>query len=178
MTLDKQIDALVTHTPGFWQLDACGVTRTERQIPALMHGAAQPPTGERIQLVLIGGLSGTQEDADAALAALKSYSASPGLSDRVALSAVPCGNPDGLALGSAPENGAGGNPGAAYPPPGDSYYDANPEAHYLWRWVSFQGPDLAVEIRVGAGVAWQASAPCLQQWAAALFRVECVHTGA
>ena len=64
MTLDKQIEALVTHTPGFWQLDACGVTRTERQIPALMHGAAQPPTGERIQLVLIGGLSGTQEDAD------------------------------------------------------------------------------------------------------------------
>ena len=73
MTLDKQIDALIAHTPDFWQLDACGVTRTERQIPALMHGAAQPPTGERIQLVLIGGLSGTQEDADAALAALKSY---------------------------------------------------------------------------------------------------------
>ena len=162
MTLDKQIEALVTHTPGFWQLDACGVTRTERQIPALMHGTAQPPAGERIQLVLIGGLSGKQEDADAALAALKSYSASPGLSERVALSAVPCGNPDGLALGSAPENGAGGNPSAAYPPPGDSYYDANPEAHYLWRWVSFQGPDLVLEIRVGAGTTWQASAPCLQ----------------
>ena len=162
MTLDEQIEALVTHTPGFWQLDACGVTRTEREIPALMHGTAQPPAGERIQLVLIGGLSGTQEDADAALAALNSYSAASGLSDRVALSAVPCGNPDGLALGSAPENGAGGNPSAAYPPPGDSYYDANPEAHYLWRWVSFQGPDLALEIRVGAATTWQASAPCQQ----------------
>ena len=162
MTLDEQIEALVTHTPGFWQLDACGVTRTERGIPALMHGTAQPPAGERIQLVLIGGLSGKQEDADAALAALNSYSAASGLSDRVALSAVPCGNPDGLALGSAPENGAGGNPSAAYPPPGDTYYDANPEAHYLWRWVSFQGPDLALEIRVGAGTTWQASAPCQQ----------------
>ena len=162
MTLDEQIEALVTNKPEFWQLDACGVTRTERQIPALLHGTAQPPAGERIQLVLIGGLSGTQEDADAALAALNSYSAASSLSDRVALSAVPCGNPDGLALGSAPENGAGGNPSAAYPPPGDSYYDANPEAHYLWRWVSFQGPDLALEIRVGAGATWQASAPCQQ----------------
>ena len=162
MTLDQQIKALVTHTPGFWQLDACGVTRTERQIPALMHGAAQPPTGELIQLVLIGGLSGTQEDTDAALAALQSYRATPGLSERVGLSAVPCGNPDGLALGHAPENGAGGNPITGYPPPGDSYYDANPEAHYLWRWVSFQGPDLALEIRVGAGTTWEASAPCLQ----------------
>ena len=110
MTLDEQIEALVTNKPEFWQLDACGVTRTEREIPALMHGTAQPPAGERIQLVLIGGLSGTQEDADAALAALNSYSAASGLSDRVALSAVPCGNPDGLVLGSAPENGAGGNP--------------------------------------------------------------------
>ena len=164
MTIDEQIEALVTHTPGFWQLDACGVTRTEREIPVLLNGAAQPPAGERIQLVLIGGLSGKQVDADAALAALQSYCAAPGLSERVGLSAVPCGNPDGLALAHAPENGAGGNPSTGYPPPGDSYYDANPEAHYLWRWVSFQGPDLALEIRVGAGVAWQASAPCLQQW--------------
>ena len=148
------------------------------QIPALMHGAAQPPAGERIQLVLIGGLSGKQEDADAALAALQSYCAAPGLSERVGLSAVPCGNPDGLALANAPENGAGGNPSAGYPPPGDSYYDANPEAHYLWRWVSFQGPDLAVEIRVGAGVRLGRHRPMPAAVAAALFRVECVHTGA
>ena len=162
MTLDEQIEALLTQAPGFWHLDACGVTRSERQIPALLHGTDQPPAGDRLQLVLIGGLSGKQEDADAALAALQSYSATPGLSLRYALSAVPCGNPDGLALGAAPENGAGGNPGTAYPPPGDSYYDANPEAHYLWRWVSFQGPDLVLEIRTGEGTTWEGSALCLE----------------
>ena len=117
MTLDEQIETLLAQAPGFWYLDACGVTRTERQIPALLHGTDQPPAGERLQLVLIGGLSGTQEDADAALAALHSYRTAPGLTQRYALSAVPCANPDGLALGAAPENGAGGNPGAAYPPP-------------------------------------------------------------
>ncbi|MCY4412069.1 MAG: hypothetical protein OXC27_16570, partial [Caldilineaceae bacterium] len=84
MTLDQQIEALTAQAPGFWHLDACGVTRTERQIPALLHGADQPPAGERLQLVLIGGLSGKQEDADAALAALNSYSAAPGLSQRYA----------------------------------------------------------------------------------------------
>ena len=124
MTLDQQIDALVANTPGFWQIDACGVTRTEREIPVLLHGADQPPAAERIQLVLIGGLSGNQEDADAALAALHSYSVSPGLSARVGLSAVPCANPDGLALNRAPQNGAGGTPATAYPPPGDYYFDA------------------------------------------------------
>lgn len=162
MTLDQQIDSLLSQAPGFWHLDACGVTRTERQIPALLHGVDQPPAGERLQLVLVGGLSGKQEDADAALAALNAYRAAPGLSQKYALSAVPCGNPDGLALGSAPENGAGGNPGAGYPPPGDSYYDENPEAHYLWRWISFQGPDLVLEIRLGEGTTWEGSAHCLE----------------
>ena len=75
---------------------------------------------------------------------------------------MPCGNPDGLALGVAPGNGAGGTPSGGYPPAGESYYDANPEAHYLWRWVSFEGPDLVLEIRVGAGAKWEASAPCLE----------------
>jgi len=112
MSLDQQIEDLLAQAPGFWHLDACGVTRSERQIPALLHGVDQPPAGERLQLVLIGGLSGKQEDADAALAALHSYRIAPGLSGRYALSAAPCANPDGLALGAAPENGAGGNPGA------------------------------------------------------------------
>ncbi|MCY3900066.1 MAG: glycoside hydrolase family 88 protein [Caldilineaceae bacterium] len=162
MTLDEQIEALLSQAPGFWHLDACGVTRTERQIPALLHGTDQPPAGERLQLVLIGGLSGTQEDADAALAALHSYRTASGLTKRYALCAVPCANPDGLALGAAPENGAGGNPGSAYPPPGDSYYDANPEAHYLWRWVSFQAPDLVLEVRTGDSTTWEGSALCLE----------------
>ena len=162
MSLDEQIETLLSQAPGFWHLDACGVTRTERQIPALLHGTDQPPAGERLQLVLIGGLSGKQEDADAALAALHSYRIAPGLSGRYALSAVPCANPDGLALGAAPENGAGGNPSTAYPPPGDSYYDANPEAHYLWRWITFQAPDLVLEVRTGEDTTWEGSALCLE----------------
>lgn len=162
MSLDQQIEELLAQAPGFWHLDACGVTRSERQIPALLHGVDQPPAGGRLQLVLIGGLSGKQEDADAALAALHSYRTAPGLSGRYALSAAPCANPDGLALGAAPENGAGGNPGTAYPPPGDSYYDVNPEAHYLWRWVSFQAPDLVLEIRTGDSTTWEGSALCLE----------------
>ncbi len=162
MTLDERIEALLADAPGFWQRDACGVTRSEREIPVLRHGAEQPPAGERLHLVLVGGLSGRQEETEAALAALNAYRAAPGLPARFALSAVPCGNPDGLALGVSPENGAGGNPSSGYPPPGESYYDANPEAHYLWRWLSFEGPDLALEIRVGAAAQWEASAPCLE----------------
>ncbi len=162
MTLDQQIETLLADAPGFWQRDACGVTRGEREIPVLRHGAEQPPAGKRLHLVLVGGLSGRREDMEAALTALAAYRAAPGLAARFALSAVPCGNPDGLALGVAPGNGAGGIPSGGYPPAGESYYNANPEAHYLWRWVSFQGPDLVLEIRTGAATTWEASAPCLE----------------
>lgn len=154
--LEERIEALLADAPGFWQRDACGVTRSEREIPVLRHGADQPPAGARLHLVLVGGLSGRREEMEAALAALNAYRAAPGLPARFALSAVPCANPDGLALGVSPENSAG------YPPPGESYFDANPEAHYLWRWVSFQGPDLVLEICVGAAAKWEASAPCLE----------------
>ena len=160
--LDERIEALLADAPGFWRRDACGVTRGEREIPVLRHGAERPPAGERLHLVLVGGLSGEREDTEAALAALNAYRGAPGLPARFALSAVPCGNPDGLALGVAPGNGAGGTPSGGYPPAGESYYDANPEAHYLWRWVSFQGPDLVLEIRAGGAAKWEASAPCLE----------------
>ena len=164
MNLDQQLNALLTDAPGFWQLDACGVTRAEREIPVLLHGAAHAPaTG--LRLLLLGGLSGKPQDVDLALAALKSYRAHPGLSARIDLRAVPCANPDGLAMNVAPHNGAGGNPGHSYPPTDDFFYSpANPEAQYLWRWVSFQAPDLVLELRVGASSAWQASQPCRQQW--------------
>ncbi len=176
MILDEQIDALVTHAPDYWQLDACGVTRTAREIPVLLHRAAYLPAADRMQALLIGGLSGELEDVNLALEALKSYHAyRPRLSARIGLSAVPCGNPDGLALGVAPENGAGGNPSAGYPPTGNFFYDpANPEAHSIWRWVSFQAPDLVIEVRARSNwratvardesASWEASAPCLQLW--------------
>ena len=114
MNLNQQLNALLTDAPGFWQLDACGVTRAEREIPLLLHGAAHAPaTG--LRLLLLGGLSGKPQDVDLALAALKSYRAHPGLSARIDLRAVPCANPDGLAMNVAPHNGAGGNPGDSLP---------------------------------------------------------------
>ncbi|WP_143308634.1 hypothetical protein [Candidatus Entotheonella palauensis] len=70
----------------------------------------------RRRVLLIGGLSGHADDAALALQAPEAYlhAGSP-VTERVALSAVPVGNIDGLAAGTAPENGAGGQPGTGYP---------------------------------------------------------------
>lgn len=159
MNVKATLQELIAEARGIWTLDACGVTRSETPIPAVLHQDAYAPSTSRARVLLVGGLSGRPEDAQQAIRALEAYLDAAGPSDRVALSGVPCVNMDGLRLAAAPGNGAGGNPGAGYPPEGNFYNDArNPEARYLWRWTCFQAPDLVLEVRQGSAVAWEASA--------------------
>lgn len=153
------LSSLVTRAGGFWRQDACGVTRSATAVPALVHQDAYAPETPRRRVLLIGGLSGQADDAALAFQALDIYlNAGASLTGHVALSAVPVGNIDGLARGTEPENGVGGQPSTGYPP-SDHFYDdgQNPERRYLWRWIGLQAPDVVVELRTGATPGWEAS---------------------
>ena len=156
-TIKEAIDTLIRARPGFWSRTSCGVTRSLTPIPALLDRNAYSVETSRTRILLIGGLSGHGADVDMALHALELFAGGgDALSLRIALSAVPCANPDGLRLNAAPGNGAGGNPSGEYPPDGKFYYDPeNPEKRYLWRWVCFQAPDLVLELQDGASVIWE-----------------------
>ena len=151
------LDALVRARPTFWSRSACGVTRSLAPIHAIVDRNAYSPETARARVLLIGGLSGRNEDVDVALHALELYAGGgDALSLRIALSAVPCANPDGLRRNAGPENGSGGNPSGLYPPEGNFFFDANdPEKRYLWRWICFQAPDLVLEVQDGASVRWE-----------------------
>lgn len=96
------------------------------------------------------------DDVDAAVSALRSYASSRVLRNRVALSAIPCANPDGMELVAGPGNGAGGNPSVGYPPEGGYFnHETDLEARYLWRYIGFMAPDLVIEVRAGEGVSWE-----------------------
>jgi rhamnogalacturonyl hydrolase YesR len=100
---------------------------------------------------------------DLAIQALNAYlDAGAPRTNAIALSAVPMANPDGLTLGGAPENGAGGCPATGYPPE-DHFFDdpQNPERRYLWRWIGLQAPDVVVELRSGQTASWATSATAL-----------------
>jgi rhamnogalacturonyl hydrolase YesR len=157
--LDAALQALLAHPASPWRLDACGVTRAASAIPALLHPHAYVPTTSSARVVLVGGLSGRGDDTRLACQALEAYiNAGASRLGTIALSAVPCANPDGLRFQVAPENGAGGNPSLGYPPAGHFYDDAhNPEQRYLWRWIGLQAPDLVLEIQAGERVVWRAS---------------------
>ena len=156
-TIKDAIDTLIRARPGFWIRTACGVTRSLGQIPALLDRNAYSVETSRTRILLLGGLTGYQADVDMALHALELFAGGgDALSLRIALSAVPCANPDGLRLNSAPGNGAGGFPAEAYPPEGKFYYDPeDPEKRYLWRWVCFQAPDLVLELQSGDSLTWE-----------------------
>ena len=157
----QALDTLAQARPVFWSRTACGVTRSLTPIPALLDRNAYSADTTRSRVLLIGGLSGRAADVDMALHALELFAGGgDGLALRVGLSAVPCGNPDGLRLDRGPDNGAGGNPSQGYPPEGNFYFDEqNPEKRYLWRWICFQAPDLVIAVRSGDGsVRWECNA--------------------
>ena len=160
--VNATLQALAARAADVWTLDACGVTRSQTPIPALVHRDAYAPTTPRTRVLLVGGLSGRLEDVTLAYNTLEAYvEAGDRLGQTLALSAVPCGNPDGLALGVGPENGAGGRPENGYPPLEQFFYDPQSKRRYLWRWAGLQAPDLLLEVRAGQAVAWEASATAM-----------------
>ena len=159
--LAQRIDAMSAHTAPPWIQDACGVTRRDTQIASLVHIDAYAAESDRHRVLLLGGLTGAPADVEAALSAMQAYAASQRLRNRVALSAIPCANPDGLNLEAAPGNGSDGVPSVGYPPEGGFFnHDSDPESRYLWRYVGFMAPDCVLEALDGESVIWEsANAP-------------------
>ena len=162
--LQSKIMVLVDSRSNIWSYSACGVTRSELPIPAIVHKDAYKRTSKQIRVLLIGGLSGFPQDVEIAIKSLEIFSKTDAdLSERIALSAIPCANPAGLAIDSGPSNGAGGTVIKGYPPIDGFYFDReNPEVRYIWRWVCYQAPDLIVEIQHGPETEWHTSDPNVQ----------------
>ena len=162
----ESIDSIRTATGSPWTDDGCGATRQDMQIAAFVHIDAYASESSRHRVLLVGGLSGSKDEVESVVSVLERYATSRRIRNRVALSAIPCANPDGLdpgsspgqALGVGPRNGSGGNPSAGYPPDGGFFnHKTDPETRYLWRYVGFMAPDLVLEVRPGDAVAWEHS---------------------
>ncbi len=159
LDLEDFLDSMVRRRPSLWTRWACGVTRSGRDIPALLDRDAYIPTTQRARVLLVAGLSGRVADLELAMQSLDMFASSgQRFAGSIALSAVPCGYPDGLASDGVSGNDAGGDPSTGYPPEGQFYdHHTDPERRYLWRWVSFQAPDLVLEVVPGDRVQWQAN---------------------
>ena len=144
--LTASLQALATNSLGRWKNVACGVTSGAQAIPALLDRDAYLPVSTRARLILISGLSDRDSDVALALRTLELFqNEGDRLGDKIALTAVPWGNPQGSHDISA-----------GYPPLDNFFNDLQePEKRYLWRWICFQAPGLVLEVRAGESVRWQ-----------------------
>ena len=159
--MTRELVPLVKAGPERHVVSAIGLTAASTRIIAVEP--AQHPSATQRRLVIVGGLDGSRESAQAVLDHLRwGFSAGSPSSARRRwqIAAVPCvlaeacGGLD--ASGAAPDS----PPAVAFPPE-KGYYDAPEfrEARYLWRWVTMLGPDLVIEVRDGAALEWRANAP-------------------
>ena len=123
-------------------VSAGGITRDETPLLTIENRTAYREGAERRRLVLVGGLDGGPESTQAVVEAVRWFKveAPEAARARWTVSAMPLVDP-----------GGGGLDGTDPFPPEEGYYDdaGRPEAHYLWRWVTYQTPDLVLV--VGAG---------------------------
>ena len=157
---------------------AAGLTRANERLLTLEHTRSVGDQARR--LVIVGGLDGTPESAQAVLEALRWFkSDAPDVLRRAwTITALPCADPprcsteipgDGRVPSAAGRvrSAAGPVPSTAGPvpggdqafPPEDGFYnhDTSPELRYVWRWVAFQAPDLVLEVRSGQTQSWEIS---------------------
>ena len=128
-------------------VSAGGVTRDETPLLTLENPSPFDPPGPRRRLVLVGGLDGNAASARVVLDAVRWFKTDASTDDRErwSVSALPLANPAG-----APD----------IFPPEDGFFShaEHPEARYVWRWVTYQAPDLVVEVRAGNALQIQSSA--------------------
>src|SRR5262249_12607383 len=98
------------------------------------------PASTKLRLVLVGGLDGDERSSRAVLDAVRwmKRTAPAAIRGRWIVSALPMADPDGRSR-TRP---------FAFPAVKGFYEDPEqPESRYVWRWVSYQAPDLVIEFR-------------------------------
>ena len=144
--LRAALDALaaVAGEPGI--VSAAGVTRDETPLLTLENPSPFDASRPERRIVLVGGLDG--DPAAAArivLDAVRWFKTEAPERERArwTVSALP------MAL---PASGDASRPGGF--PPVDGFFDDpdRPESRYVWRWVTYQAPDLVVDVRAGDGL--------------------------
>lgn len=138
--LDADLTAIAA-LPGEPRLvSAAGITRAETPLLTIENPSAFDPSSTKLRLAIVGGLDGDERSARAALAAVRwlKTSAPRATRNRWDVAALPMADPDGRARAKP----------FRFPPAKGFYEDPEqPESRYIWRWVTYQAPDLVVEIR-------------------------------
>ena len=133
-------------------VSAAGITRDDTPLLTLENPSPFDSTSTAHRIVLVGGLNGDADSARMVVDAVRWFKTGASAAEKQGwvVSALPWAAP----------MAADGRLPARFPPV-EGFFDHSeqPESRYLWRWVTYQAPDLVVEVRVGSAFSLRGGSP-------------------
>ena len=129
-----------------------GITKNSSQIPVLLHKDAYDFSGNRTRILIIGGITGTDSAVQLALNVIETITNHSKDFSTLSISYIPCLDYDAY-IGNPQTPQTEGKLTRGFPPDGNYFLDTEtPESRYIWRWVSYQVPDLVIELSLGESI--------------------------
>ena len=151
-SLESTLHNLVRQGLDASDISYCGITKNGCQIPVLLHKGASDFSGDCTRILVIGGVNGTDGDVQLILDVIETITNQYDSFKVLSISYIPCLDYDAY-LGNlqVPETQSKLTHG--FPPNGNYFFDPEiPETRYIWRWISYQAPDLVIELSSGEPV--------------------------
>ena len=148
-SLEPTLHNLVRQRLGDSDISYCGITKDGYQIPILLHKGAYDFSGDCTRILIVGGVNGTNSDVQLTLDVIGAITNNPDSFNALSISYIPCLNYDAyISNPQGPE--AAGKLTRGFPPDENYFFDSEiPESRYIWRWISYQAPDLVIELSFG-----------------------------
>ena len=151
-SLESALHNLVRQRLDASDISYCGITKNGYQIPVLLHKDAYDFSGDCTRILVIGGVTGTDGDVQLSLDVIETITNQYNGFNVLSISYIPCLDYDAY-LGNlqVPETQSKLTHG--FSPDGNYFFDPEtPESRYIWRWVSYQAPDLVIELSLGESI--------------------------
>ena len=151
-SLESALHNLVRQELDAWDISYCGITKNGYQIPVLLHKGAYNFSRDCTRILVIGGVNGTDGDVQLILDAIETITGHSNDFNGLSISYIPCLDYDAY-IGNLQVPEAQGKLTHGFPPDGNYFFDPEmPESRYIWRWISYQAPDLVIELSQGESI--------------------------
>ena len=151
-SLEPALYNLVRRELDAWDISYCGITKNGYQIPVILHKNAYDFSGDCTRILVIGGVNATDDDVQLTLDLIDTITNHSNGFNALSISYIPCLDYDAY-ISNPQTPQVQGKLTHGFPPDGNYFFDPEiPESRYIWRWVSYQAPDLVIELSLGESI--------------------------
>ena len=151
-SLEPALYNLVRRELDAWDISYCGITKSGYQIPVILHKNAYDFSGDCTRILVIGGVNATDDDVQLTLDLIDTITNHSNGFNALSISYIPCLDYDAY-ISNPQTPQVQGKLTHGFPPDGNYFFDPEiPESRYIWRWVSYQAPDLVIELSLGESI--------------------------